>query len=868
MVRKSAKLRSSSSEKRSMVWKIGLIVALVLFSLWELFPSINYFSLSPQGRQEMDPGKLEQLRSKAINLGLDLQGGIHLVMEVDTEGMTTSDADDAVERAMTVIANRVDQFGLTEPVVQREGERRIIIELPGMQDVERAKRLIGQTARLEFKMLKDEEDIRYLVDRIDLQRTGMDSTATAETDSTGGLFEEAPTPTANASSLSNFLRYQQLGDGNPGFNILIAKEDVPRVNVIINDPEVQRILENGRALMIWGPENERDDGYRLLYFANSTNEMTGDMISDARVSTGSGIEAGQNQIMMESTSDGAREWSRITGANVGRRIAIVLDNTCYVAPNVQERIYNGSSRISGSFTMEEARDVAIVLRAGALPASVNIIEDRTVGPSLGADSIRKSRMALIIGLVAVIIFMILYYLGAGLIAVVALVLNMLFVLAYLAFFHATLTLPGMAGIILTIGMAVDANVLIYERIREELRLGNTTRASVANGYLRARWTILDANITTFLTAIILYNFGTGPIRGFALTLMVGIVSSVFTALFVTRIIFDILTHYVNLSGISMGKIALFSNAHFKFMAGRKKAFILSGAIILAGLLSLGIHGGPKYSIDFLGGTLLELHFNEPVQIAEIRDAMRTVDVPGTDLATSEIKFLGTGNTDVIVRIVNVGDMEETSQQVKDALAIGLASKIPADRGDWILREELVGPSIGNELKGQALWAILFSLIVLIVYITIRFEFKFSVGAILALVHDVLITVGIFSLLGKEIGLTIIAALLTIVGYSLNDTIVVFDRIRERLRSSSQRTYLETLDVSVNETLSRTIITSFTTLLTVLALYLFGGSVINDFSFALLVGVGVGTYSSIFVATPLLAEWYLRTADKKQQQKKK
>lgn len=852
-----------------MVWKIGLIVALVLFSVWELMPSVSFFSLSPQQRQEMDPGRLDQLRSKALNLGLDLQGGIHLVMEVDTQGMSSSDANDAVDRAMTVIANRVDQFGLTEPVVQREGERRIIIELPGMQDVERAKRLIGQTARLEFKLLKDEEDIRYLVDRIDLAVAGQDTMAAAEADTTeSGLFEEEGGQEENANNLSQYFRYQQLGSGNPGFNILVAKIDVPRVSAIIDNPQVQQILEAGRAVMVWGPENERADEYRLLYFANLANEMTGDMIADARVSTGSGIETGQNYILMDSTSDGAREWSRITGANVGRRVAIVLDNTCYVAPNIEERIYGGSSRIKGSFTIEEARDIAIVLRAGALPASVNIIEDRTVGPSLGADSIRKSRLALIIGLVVVIIFMVAYYLGAGLIAVVALALNMLFILAYLAFFHATLTLPGMAGIILTIGMAVDANVLIYERIREELRLGNTTRASVANGYLRARWTILDANITTFLTAIILYNFGTGPIKGFALTLMVGIVSSVFTALFVTRIIFDILTHYINLSGVSLGKFSVFHDSHFKFMANRKKGFIVSGTLILAGLISLAVHGGPKYSIDFLGGTLLELHFDQPVQIAEIRDALRTVDVPGTDLATSEIKFLGTGNTDVIIRIVNAGDMEETDQQVKDALATSLASKVPANRSDWILREELVGPSIGNELKGQALWAILFSLIVLIVYITIRFEFKFSVGAILALVHDVLITVGIFSLLNKEIGLTIIAALLTIVGYSLNDTIVVFDRIRERLRSSSQRTYLETLDVSVNETLSRTIITSFTTLLTVLALFLFGGSVINDFSFALLVGVIVGTYSSIFVATPLLAEWYLRTADKKRQQKRR
>ena len=860
MVRKSAKLRTSSREKYSLTWKLGFIAVLVLFSLWKLFPSIQYYTLSPEQRETMDPGDLDRLRSKALNLGLDLQGGIHLVMQVDTSGMEGSEANDAVDQAMTVIANRVDQFGLAEPVVQRQGSNRIIIELPGMRDVERAKNLIGQTARLEFKLLKNDEDIRFIIDKINFYLSGApDTTAVADTTETG-LFEEE-VAVDESKKFENLLQFQQMG-GVPSFDMLVKPEDVSRVNAYLKDPEVEKIQADQRVMMLWGPEKKRDDGLRELFLVNAPSEMTGEMIQDARVTMGTGVGAGRPEITMENTSDGVREWARISGANIGKRLAIVLDNTVYSSPNFREKIYGGSSRITGGFAQEEARDLAIVLRAGALPASVDIIEDRTVGPSLGADSIRKSRMALLIGLALVMLFMIAYYMGAGLIAIVALFLNMIFVLTYLAYFRATLTLPGMAGIILTIGMAVDANVLIFERIREELRLGNTTRVSVENGYTKARWTILDSNITTFLTAVILYNFGTGPIKGFALTLMIGIVSSVFTALFVTRVVFDILTHRINLSKVSIGMLSPFVNARVKFVSNRRKAFILSGMVILAGLVSLAIHAGPKYSIDFLGGSLFEMHFEKPVTIADIRESLSTVDVEGTDLSTSEIKFLGKSNQDVLIRIVKVGNMEETSAKVKEALTNRFDDSLPADRTDWILREEQVGPSIGIELKGKALWAILFSLIVLVIYITIRFEFKFSIGALLALVHDVLITVGLFSLMGKEISLTIVAALLTIVGYSLNDTIVVFDRIREKLRKGVKGEYLENLNNSVNETLNRTVITSLTTLLTVISLFFFGGAVIHDFSFAMLVGVIVGTYSSIFVATPLLAEWYLAVEKKR------
>ncbi len=889
MVRRTAKLKSSKRSKYSTAWKIGVILALVLVSFWELVPTIRYYSTSEAAREAMDPSQLDKLRRKILNLGLDLQGGIHLVMQVDTKGMKEKDIPDAVDRAITVIENRVNQFGLTEPVVQKQGTNRIIVQLPGMRNVERAKELIGRTARLEFKLLKSDPDIKFVTDKIDLYLSGMkdaalsdsakaaqDSlkTAAASKDSLKtakapafadtskkGAFEQQALPAGvdAAKKFTGLLEYQNSG-GDPSFDMLVRLDDVPRIQVYLDDTGVQQILQNAGVMLLWGPEDARDDRRRELFLLNAANELTGEAIADARVQLGSGIQAGRPEIEMENTKTGTAEWARITGANVGKRLAIVLDGIVYSSPNIRERIPSGTSQISGNFTMDEARDLALVLRSGALPATVEILEDRTVGPTLGADSIKSSMNAFLIALIAIIAFMIVYYMGQGFIAVFALVLNAIFILAYLALFKATLTLPGMAGIILTMGMAVDANVLVFERIREEMRLGNSNKVAIDNGYLRARWAILDSNITTFLTGIILYNFGTGPIKGFALTLMVGIVSTVFTALFCSKVLTDMLTR--KLDHISVGKLNVFLNAKYPFVAFRRYAYIISSVFIIVGIASLAMKGGPKYSIDFKGGTLLELHFTQPIQIADVREALGTVNVPGTNLATSEIQFVGDGNQDLLVRIVQVGNMQETSRMVKDALKTKFTGSIPDDLNNWVLREEMVGPTIGKELRGQAWWAIIWSLVVLLVYITIRFEFKYSLGAIASLIHDTVITVGLFSVFNKEISLTVIAALLTLIGYSLNDTIVVFDRIREKVRKGIPEGYIPTLDKAINETLSRTTITSFLTFLSVLSLFLFGGEVINGFSLALLIGIVFGTYSSVFVATPVVVEWYLAVEKKK------
>ncbi len=502
-----------------------------------------------------------------------------------------------------------------------------------------------------------------------------------------------------------------------------------------------------------------------------------------------------------------------------------------------------------------------MLRSGSLPVDVDIVEDRTVGPSLGRDSIEKGRKAALIGLAIVMVFMVFYYGLSGIIADLALTLNLLFVMAILAGFGGTLTLPGIAGIILTIGMAVDANVLIFERIREELDSGKTVRASVDTGYSRAFLTIVDANLTTIITAIVLYQFGTGPIKGFALTLMVGILSSMYTSLFVTRTVFNLILSRPDVSSISIGKLRIFRKPAFEILGLRKIAFALSLVLILVGLGSTIVKGGYNLGIDFKGGTLLELHFDPVVPVSEIRDALASVDVGDRtlDLRRSEIKEFGSVN-DVLIRVEEEAEGTAVADGIRNTLRSRFGESIPAE-GEWLRRQEAVGPKIGAELKNDAINAILVSILLIVVYIWFRFKrIQYGIAAVVALIHDVLITLGVFSLFDMEISLAIIAALLTIVGYSLNDTIVVFDRVREDLRLYRRESFGQILNRSINECLNRTFLTSGTTLFVVMGLLTLGGEVLSDFALALLVGVIVGTYSSSFIATPVVYQW-LGSSDK-------
>ena len=832
--------------------KLVLILALITAAVYYLLPSVEFYRMTDDERESMElksPAQLVDLKKRSLNLGLDLQGGIHLVLEVKTEGMEQQEAQDAVAQAQEVIRNRVDQFGVAEPTIQRQGENRIIIELPGVQDVQRAKDLVGQTALLEFQLLEPAEDRTRLIQRIDQVLAPQEESEEEEEDL---LLSSTPERAPLSSMLSP-----------AGEDLTVSGRDLLRVKNLLNTSEAQELIPADVEFIFSSkPAGAEGNEFYFLYLVRKKPEMTGHMIQDAFVSIGQVVEyMGQPIVNFSTTDEGVRLFSRITGSHIGERMAIVLDESVYSAPVIQSKISEGRGIITGSGTQEEAKDLAIVLRAGALPAEVEIIEDRTVGPSLGRDSIEQGRTAAIYSMVLIAIFMILYYRAAGIIADCALLLNMLFIMAVLAGFHATLTLPGIAGIILTIGMAVDANVLIFERIREELRSGKTVRAAIDSGYGHALSAIIDANVTTFLVGIVLYQFGTGPIRGFALTLCIGIISSLFTAFFVTRTIFDLITRKWEQSSLSIGPIALFSNLNIRFLSLRNIGFGTSAAVLLIGIVSiLGINGIRK-GIDFAGGTLLELHFDPAVQVEDIRSQLGSVPVGDAeiDLSKSEIKQFGSEN-DILIRVSESGTGTEVADGIMGVLKAGFAASI--EDMEWIRRQEKVGPKIGSELSSAAVRAVLVALALILIYMAWRFHrFLYGIAAVVALFHDVLITLGLLSLFDIEITLAVVAALLAIVGYSLNDTIVVFDRIRENLHTARRQGFDGTVNQSINECLSRTMITSATTLLAVLVLMLFGGEVNRDFTITLMIGVVIGTYSSIFVASPVLYLGQQRAAAK-------
>ena len=833
--------------------KLVLIVALIAAAVYYLLPSVEFYRMTDDEREAMElksPGQLVDLKKRSLNLGLDLQGGIHLVLEVKTEGMEQQEAQDAVAQAQEVIRNRVDQFGVAEPTIQRQGDNRIIIELPGVQDVQRAKDLVGQTALLEFQLLELPEDRTRLIQRID-QVLAPEKEGEEEEEEDLLL-----SSTAESAPLSSLL-------SGAGEDLTVSGRDLQRVKNLLNTPEAQELIPADMEFLFSSkPAGAEGNEFYFLYLVRKKPEMTGHMIQDAFVSIGQVVEyMGQPIVNFSTTDEGVRLFSRITGSHIGDRMAIVLDESVYSAPTIQSKISEGRGIITGSGTQEEAKDLAIVLRAGALPAEVEIIEDRTVGPSLGRDSIEQGKTAAIYSMVLVVIFMVLYYRAAGLIADCALLLNMLFIMAVLAGFHATLTLPGIAGIILTIGMAVDANVLIFERIREELRSGKTVRAAIDSGYGHALSAILDANVTTFLVGIVLYQFGTGPIRGFALTLCIGIISSLFTAFFVTRTIFELMTRKSQQSSLSIGPVGLFANLNIRFLSLRNIGFGASAAVLLIGIVSiLGING-IRPGIDFAGGTLLELHFDPAIQVEDIRSQLGSVPVGDDeiDLSKSEIKQFGSEN-DILIRVSESGAGTEVADGIMGVLKAGFASSI--EEMEWIRRQEKVGPKIGSELSNAAVRAVLMALALILIYMAWRFHrFLYGIAAVVALFHDVLITLGLLSLLNIEITLAVVAALLAIVGYSLNDTIVVFDRIRENLHTARRQGFDGTVNQSINECLSRTLITSATTLMAVLVLMLFGGEVNRDFTITLMIGVVVGTYSSVFVASPVLYLGQQRAAAK-------
>jgi len=740
---------------KKLKWKSVLIVLVAGLAIWFSYPPLDI---------QDEEGKV--IKEGTINLGLDLQGGMHLILEVDTSKLTPEDAKDAPRRALEVIRNRIDQFGVLEPVIQLQGNNRLLIQLPGISDRERAKAIIGKTAHLEFKLVSD-------------------------------------------------------------------------------DPELLKKVTSGEEVAGYEIKNAKNrDGKTEMLLVGTESVLVGDRLTDARAEF-SQQGFGQPYVSIEFDAEGADKFADVTAKNINRRLAIVLDGEVHTAPVIRERIPSGRAQITGNFSVQEAKDIALVLRAGALPAPVKIIEERSVGPALGKDSVTKGIRAIMAGGVCVLLFMAGYYLLAGVIADFALVLNILIITGALSYFGATLTLPGIAGLVLTIGMAVDANVLIFERIREESRLGKSLRAAIHAGYDKAFWTILDANLTTLITALILFQFGTGPVKGFATTLSIGIIASMFTSLVVTRVVFDFVT-LANPRMTRLPMLRFFSEPNIQFVKIRKIAYLVSILVIAGGMFLFFARGDKNYGIDFTGGTLQQFRFAEVVPMEKIREVLSDVE-----MGESAVQKFGEGK-EIIIR---------SSSGKSEVIEKALGKEFGADSFE-VMRVEEVGPAVGKDLRRAAIKALIFAMVGICIYISFRFEFKFAATAIIALIHDVLVSLGMIALTGREISLPVIAALLTIVGYSINDTIVLFDRIREDRKLMRKAGQEEIINTSINQTLSRTVLTSVTTLLVVLALFIFGGKVINDFSFVLLVGIIVGTYSSIFIASPLLIDWPGRKVAKK------
>jgi SecD/SecF fusion protein len=673
----------------------------------------------------------------------------------------------AVSQSIEVVRRRVDELGTTEPLIQRQGDDRIIVQVPGLQDPQRLKSLLNQTAKLSFHMV--------------------DTT----------------------------MPIQEALNGRPP-----ATSQVMYSN---DDPPVPYLIER-RALV---------SGENLVDAQASFNQQNNEPVVTFRFD-----------------SRGAQRFAQATQQNVGRPFAIVLDDQVISAPVIREPIIGGSGQISGNFSVQGANDLAVLLRAGALPATLTVVEERTVGPSLGADSINAGLYASAIGAVGVLLFMFVFYGFFGVLANIALVVNVVMLLALLSIVGSTLTLPGIAGIVLTIGMAVDSNVLIYERIREEVKSGKPLIQSLDQGFQRAFATIIDANLTTLIVAGVLFYMGTGPVRGFAVTLGLGILTTVFTAYTLTAWMFGVWVRRSRPKHLPKGvRTAIFDGRDYPFMAIRRYIF---GFTTLLLILCVGgfVFKGLNLGIDFQGGSIIEIKAKQgEADLADIRNRLN-------ELNLGEIQAQGFGTPqDALIRIQAQEGGENAEQS-----AITLVRGALEDNYDF-RRVEVVGPAVSGDLTFTSTIGILIAMFATMIYIWVRFEWQFALGAIISMAHDVILTIGMFVFFGLEFNLTSIAAVLTIMGYSLNDTVVIYDRIRENLRRYKKMPLPVLIDASLNQTLSRTILTGLTVLLALASLYLFGGEVIRSFTFAMLFGVLIGVFSSVYIAAPILILFNLRPDSK-------
>ncbi|MBR5171224.1 MAG: protein translocase subunit SecDF [Muribaculaceae bacterium] len=826
--------------------------------------------------------------------------------EAEVENILKDEVNSMVDNSYKVLRNRIDRFGVVQPNIQKlQSTGRILLELPGVKEPERVEKLLQGAANLEFyltyRLSEIVPSLRQLSDQAKAngttaapaQATANDSTATAENAVADTAKQAAPAEAKTAAPAKNDSRtLAQL----TGFDALIgaaggspvvgyvSAADTAAVNAIVNSPLAKTILPADLKLA-WTVKPEKMQGgheaFQLIALktVNKQPVLNGDVVTRAS----SEFDNLQGQVVsMTMNDEGARQWSIITGQHIGEAIAIVLDDQVYSFPNVNSQIDGGRSQISGRFSVEEAGDLANVLESGKMVARVNIASESVIGPSLGKESIRKGLISFLVALVLLMIFMVCTYgLQAGMIANLGLLMNLFFTMGILASFQSVLTLPGIAGIVLTLGMAVDANVLIFERCKEELRAGKGLKAAVSDGYKNAFSAIFDSNLTTIITGIILILLGSGPIRGFAVTLVIGICCSFFTAVFATRLVME---HFVNKGTFDKMTFTtpitrhLMENVQFNFMGAAKKTSIIVLALLVIMGVLFGVRGLQR-GIDFSGGRNYIVQFDHPVKAESLTSQLAPlfINPDGSQATTSVINI----DNDTKVRISTNYKITDSSEGIGDEIMGKLYDGLKNELGGMtkedfsmsnesvgIVSSETVGPSIASDMTRQAIWAVLFSLLAMALYILFRFRnIAFSIGALAAVAFTSFVVIGFYNLHGllpfsMEIDQTFIAAILTVIGYQVNDTVVVFDRVREYRKLYPKQDLYTTFNKALCSTLSRTMMTSITTLLVLFIMLIFGGASIRSFIFAMILGVIIGTCSSLFIASPV-AYWIARRSDKKE-----
>jgi len=836
--------------------------------------------------QKNNPDKnLSSVFATAANRGrISLESSDSEILDlIDTE------IENAIGRSFNILRTRIDRFGTSQPNIQRiAGSGRIQIELPGADNQERVRNLLQGVAKLQFWEVLELNEYGGSIEEINKAWVADQKNTTSST-----VEETAADSLSSEDSLRNALEKQlaEIDPLNPNagvspvislmkanYGLVYDVRDTVIINRILKNERYQALLPKDLKLL-WGVKpTKADDGTEILELyaiklkkGSDQAPLEGDVVTDARQTLD---QTSRPAVSMQMNADGARKWRNLTSENTGRRIAVVLDDYVYTAPVVNGEIPNGQSEISGNFTLLEAQDLANILKSGSLPAPTQIVEESIIGPTLGKEAQSQGVISMIAGLALVVLFMIAYYAKGGLVAIAALVFNVFFILGILAQLGTALTLPGIAGIVLTIGMSIDANVLIFERIKEELRNGVNLIAAIQAGYNKAFSAILDGNVTTFLTGAILYALGQGPVKGFAIVLMIGIACSFFSSVFITRVLVTWMTKKGDKSSISftspLAKNSL-SSLNIDFLSKRKLAYLISSSIIVIGL-GIAVVNGLKFGVDFTGGRSYVVAFSQPMVPSDLK-----VGLDGEFDGSVEVKTYGANNVLKVTTSYLINEDDDASnQEVESKVKEGITTvtgfafvENTAELGEnqfSITGSSKVGATVADDIKASSWEAMIAALIAIFLYVLIRFrKWQFSLGSIIALVHDTLFVIAAFaiaSMLGAtfEIDQVFIAAILTVIGYSINDTVIVFDRIRENLENRGSAKLIKVFNDSINQTLGRTLITSFTTLIVVIVLLIFGGEVLRGFSFALFVGITVGTFSSIYIATPVVVDLMKKELD--------